>query len=68
MSQMPIMHNVSTSSHGAQKVVSINRVVVVKSVMKIVVIIVIKIEPYISRGNETWDDYRISKVQRRSQL
>ena len=36
----------STSSHCAQKVVSINRVVVVKSFMKTVVIVVTKIEPY----------------------
>ena len=41
---MPIMpkHNVSTSSHCAQYVVSINRVFAVKSVMKTIVII----EPY----------------------
>ena len=37
----------------------INRVVVVKSVIKTVVIMVIKIER-ISGGNETWGDYRIS--------
>ena len=40
------MYNVSTSSHCTQKLVTINKVVVVKSVMKTVVITVIKIEPY----------------------
>ena len=41
-----ILINVSTSSHCAQYLVTISKVVVVKSVKKTVVIMVIRIEPY----------------------
>ena len=40
------MYNMSTSSHCAQQLVTISKVVVVKSVMKTVDIMVIRIEPY----------------------
>ena len=41
-----LTYNVSTSSHCALYLVTISKVVVVQSVMKTVVIIVIRIEPY----------------------
>ena len=43
---MTLRHNESTGSQCAQYLVSINKVVVVKGVMKTVVTIVIKIELY----------------------
>ena len=57
----------SNSKHSAHEIVTINIVVVVKSVRKIVVIMVFRFEQY-SAGNEEWDDFRISNVQSRSQL
>ena len=53
--------------HSSNYLVSISKVVVDKSVMKTVIIMVIRIER-ISAGNEAWDDYRISKVESRSQI
>ena len=41
-----LTYNVSTSSHCAQKLVTISKVVLVKSVMKTVVVMMIRIEPY----------------------
>ena len=40
------MYNVNTNSHCAQQIVIINKVVVVKSVMQIVVIMFIRIEQW----------------------
>ena len=47
------------------QIFAIKKVFVVKSVVKTVVIIVII---GLSTGNEAWGDYRISKVQSRSQI
>ena len=46
MSQDSLTYTVSTSSHCAQQLVTISKVIVVKGVMKTVVIMVIKIEPH----------------------
>ena len=58
-----LTYNVCTSSNCTQKIITTHKVVVAKSV----VIMVIGITLEIIR-NEAWDDYRILKVQSRSQL
>ena len=49
MLKYSLTYNVSTSSQCMQQTVTINKVVVVKSVMKTVIIMVISIEQYLRR-------------------
>ena len=60
------------NNHCVQEIVTTHTVVVVKSVTKTTVIIMASHrflnQTVLAIGNEGWDDYRISKVQSRSQL
>ena len=68
------MYNVTTSNHCVQEIVTIHKVVVIKSVTKTVVTMPIGTElsflkqTVLAIANEAWDDYRISKVQNRCHI